>query len=96
MPQWLSLYSRVCAPQQEKPLHWEACASELGNSPYLPQLEKAHMQQHRPSVVKNKFIIKKETTHNPEFKNTERNDPSWMRTADRENASFIPFPHSTQ
>ena len=38
---------RAWALQQEKPLQWEACT---------PKLEKAHMQQWRPSVAKNKFL----------------------------------------
>ena len=38
---------RACAPQQEKPL--EQAAHTL-------QLEKAHMQQQRPSATKNKYI----------------------------------------
>ena len=38
--------SEVCmpkgrAPQQEKPLQWEACAPLLESSPRLPQLKKA-------------------------------------------------------
>ena len=44
---------RVCAPQQERPPQWEACAPRLESSPCLPQLEKAHMQQQRPSTAKN-------------------------------------------
>ena len=36
---------RAHAPQEEKPLQWEA---------RLPQLEKAHVQQRRPNAVKNK------------------------------------------
>ena len=38
---------RACAPQQEKPLQWEARA---------PSPEKARVQQQRPNVAKNKLI----------------------------------------
>ena len=31
----------ACAPQQEKPLRWEACAPQLESSPCLRQLEKS-------------------------------------------------------
>ena len=36
---------RAHAPQQEKPLQWEAHAPQLASSPYSLQLEKAHAQQ---------------------------------------------------
>ena len=36
----------ACAPQPEKPLQWEACTS---------QLEKAHVQQQRPSEAKSQY-----------------------------------------
>ena len=32
---------RVCAPQQEKPLQWEASALQLESSPHSLQLEKS-------------------------------------------------------
>ena len=41
---------RARAPQQEKPLQWEATKSSLRSS----QLEKAHAQQQRPNAAKNK------------------------------------------
>ena len=43
----------ACAPQQEKPLQWEARALQQ-SSPCSPQLEKAHAKQQRPSTVINK------------------------------------------
>ena len=51
---------RSCALQQEKPLQWEAWALQLESSPYSPQVEKAHMQQLRPSTAKNKLKKKKQ------------------------------------
>ena len=45
--QLLSLCSRACSLQQEKPLQWEACAPQLENSPCFLQLEKACMQKRR-------------------------------------------------
>ena len=54
VPQLLSLHSRACAPQQEKPPQWEARAPQQ-SSPCSPQLEKAHAQQRRPNVAKNKI-----------------------------------------
>ena len=54
--------SRAQAPQQEKPLLWEACAPQLESSPCLPSLEKANEQQRRPSTVKNKLGEKKKRT----------------------------------
>ena len=52
--QLLSLCSRACAPQQEKPPQWEAHAPQLESRPRLPQLENALMQQRRPSAAKKK------------------------------------------
>ena len=46
---------RVCALQQKKPLQWVAHAWQPENSPYLPQLEKACMQQQRSSAIKIKL-----------------------------------------
>ena len=43
---------RASALQQKKSLQGEAGALQLESSPHLPQLEKAHMQQRRPSAVK--------------------------------------------
>ena len=42
----------ACVLQQEKPLQWEAYASQLESSPCSPQLEKAHAQQRRPNTAK--------------------------------------------
>ena len=42
----------MCALQQEKSPQWEAHAPELESSPHLVQLEKACMQQQRPSTAK--------------------------------------------
>ena len=44
---------RPCAPQQEKPPQWEACASQQ-SSPCLQELEKARTQQPRPDTAENK------------------------------------------
>ena len=55
---------RACAPQQEKPPQWEACAPQwrvapahcttMKSNPYSLQLEKARAQQQRPNTAKNK------------------------------------------
>ena len=45
------IHPRTHALQQEKPLQWEAHILQLKNSPCSPQLEKACMQQQRPSTV---------------------------------------------
>ena len=58
----LSLWATVTEPacprphavQQEKPLPWETCALQLEKSPFLPQLEKVHVQQWRPSAATDK------------------------------------------
>ena len=78
-PQLLSLCSRAYKPPlwkptcprarvpQEKPLQWEACRPQLQSSPCLLQLEKAHVQQWRPSTAKiNKFFLIKKKTHAPQ------------------------------
>ena len=51
-----SLHSRACAPQQENPAPWEACAPKLESSPCLPQLETTHetKTQHRQRLKKKK------------------------------------------
>ena len=51
--QLLSLSSRGCELQQEKPLQQEARMLQLEGSPHSPQLEKACTQQQRPSEAKN-------------------------------------------
>ena len=43
---------RACAPQQAKPLQWEAVTPQLESSPQSPQLEKVFMQQWRPTTAK--------------------------------------------
>ena len=43
---------RTCAPQQEKPPQWGACAPTTKSSPYLLQPEKARGQHRRPSTAK--------------------------------------------
>ena len=40
---------RAHVPQEEKPLHWEAWATQAERSPCSSQLEEAHTQQRRPS-----------------------------------------------
>ena len=35
----------ACAPQQERPLQWEAHAAQPESSPHSPQLEKPHAQR---------------------------------------------------
>ena len=45
-------------PPQEKPPQWEAHTPQLESSPHSPELEKAHMQQQRPSATKNKPMNK--------------------------------------
>lgn len=47
-----SLDTRVCAPQWEKPLQWEACTLQLESSLCSLQLGKARAQQQRPATVK--------------------------------------------
>ena len=54
-PEFLNCWAH--ALQQEKLPQWEAQASQLETSPYLPELEKALLQQWRPSAAKN--ILKK-------------------------------------
>ena len=49
--------TRAHALQQEKPPHREALALQRHSSHHLPQLEKAHDQQQRPSIAKNKYIF---------------------------------------
>ena len=39
------------APQQEKPLQWEAYALQLNSSPRSLQVEKALIQQQRPGMA---------------------------------------------
>ena len=49
---------RARAPQQEKPLQWEACVPQQRVAPRSPQLEKACAQQRGPNAAKNKQINK--------------------------------------
>ena len=53
---------RARAPQQEKSLQWGAHTLQLESSPRSLQLEKACMQQQRPSTAKTKYKIEKEFT----------------------------------
>ena len=54
VPQLLKpAHPRTCVLQQEKPPQRKAQAPELESSLHAPQLEKAHVQQQRPSAVKN-------------------------------------------
>ena len=46
-----SVRSRACALQQNKLPQWEAHKPQLGSSPLLDLLEKAHTQQWRPSIA---------------------------------------------
>ena len=46
---------RVCGPQQEKPVEWEAHALQLESSPHSPQVQKACAEQLRPSIAINKY-----------------------------------------
>ena len=55
MPQLLSPHPRAYALQQEKPLQWEDPTLQLERNPPSSQLEKAHVQQRRPSAAKNKI-----------------------------------------
>ena len=47
-------HPRACAPQQEKPPQWDVRTPQLESSPSLLQLEKAQVQQQRPSTAKKK------------------------------------------
>ena len=50
---------RPQAPQQEKPLQWEACTPQRKSSPRSPQLEKATHSNKDPMQTKiNKFFLK--------------------------------------
>ena len=44
------------ALQQEEPPQHVACTQQLESSPHLLQLEKAQVQQQRPSTTKSKYI----------------------------------------
>ena len=48
----------VCAPRQEKPPQWAACAPQLESSSHLPPLEEARVQKQRPSATKDKQSLK--------------------------------------
>ena len=45
------------APQREEPPRRDVQAPQLEISPHLPKLEKAHVQQPRPSAAKNELIL---------------------------------------
>ena len=56
-PQLLELKrSKVCAPQQGRPLQWEAHVPQLESSPHLLQLEKGPYSDKDPAQP-NKYII---------------------------------------
>ena len=55
---------RAWALQPEKPPQWEACAP-VKSSPHWLQLEKAHMQQQRPSTAKSKNKLNKFLKNSP-------------------------------
>ena len=50
----IAVHPTACALQQEKPLQWEAHALELERSVHSPPLEKAYVQQWRPSTARKK------------------------------------------
>ena len=57
VPQLLKpMHSWACAPQQERPQQWEEACLPQESSLCSPQLEKAQVQQRRPSVAENKHI----------------------------------------
>ena len=47
-------HPRAHVSQQEKPPQQETCSPQLESSPCFPQLEKAYLQQPRPSTAENK------------------------------------------
>ena len=49
-------HARACAPQQENLPQWEAWAVQQRVAPGSPQLSKAHEQQRRFSITKNKYL----------------------------------------
>ena len=48
----------ACAPQQEKPLQWEARVTQLESSSSLPRRERGHVQQWGHSEAKTIFFFK--------------------------------------
>ena len=52
------MHPRACTQQQGKPLQWKALTQQRSADP-APQLEKAPMQQQRPSGAKNKIKNKR-------------------------------------
>ena len=59
----------------EKPMQWKACALQLKSSPCSPQLEKALIEQQRPSTAKNKiFFFKKQQTRQKELPKQRQGD----------------------
>ena len=63
------VHPKACT-SQEKPLQWEAWASQLERRPACCNQRKAHAQ--RPSTVKNKYVKKKKTKK-------EWGLPQWLR-----------------
>ena len=67
-------HSRACVLQQEKPPQWEAATK---SSPYLPQLEKAHMHNKKPAQPKIKTIKKRKEKNSPCSAGDVGSIPSW-------------------
>ena len=61
-------HPRAHALRQEKPLQWEPHALQLESNPRFPQLEKAYMQQQRPSTARNKLRNNNKVLWSPETK----------------------------
>ena len=64
-PQLLNPSSRACAPQQEKPLHWEACIPQWEDRTQQWRVAPARYSESKPSrsnkdpaqtIIKNKII----------------------------------------
>ena len=51
---WSPFAYIACAPNNEKPLQWEAREPQLESISHMTELERAHAQQWRPSTAKNK------------------------------------------
>ena len=50
-------HPKAHALQQKKPPQWEVQMPQLESSPLALQLEKALLQQERPSTAKNKYVL---------------------------------------
>ena len=60
---WSPFAYIACAPNQEKPLQWEAREPQLESISHMTELERAHAQQWRPSTAKNKQQKKNQHTN---------------------------------